>query len=142
MSRLCTTHPSAQKLAAFGLGKLAGAAADAIARHIESCDACRHEVENVPADPFLGLIRSVGRPTPTPLDLPPELAAHPRFKVVREFTSHLKERCLGADVVGRLNPGQQVVKIVGEELTALMGGAAGELSFSPRPFVGYVAAGL
>src|SRR5438552_2815624 len=85
MSRLCTTHPSAQKLAAFGLGKLAGAAADAIARHIESCDACRHEVENVPADPFLGLIRSVGRPTPTPLDLPPELAAHPRFKVVREL---------------------------------------------------------
>src|SRR5205085_5854976 len=64
------------------------------------------------------------------------------FKVVREFTSHLKERCLGADVVGRLNPGQQVVKIVGEELTALMGGAAGELSFSPRPPTVVLMAGL
>jgi signal recognition particle subunit SRP54 len=61
------------------------------------------------------------------------LEADVNFKVVREFTTHLKERCLGADVVGRLNPGQQVAKIVGEELTELMGGASGALSFSPRP---------
>jgi signal recognition particle subunit SRP54 len=51
------------------------------------------------------------------------LEADVNFKVVRQFTSQLKERCLGAEVVGRLNPGQQVVKIVGEELTALMGGS-------------------
>jgi signal recognition particle subunit SRP54 len=64
------------------------------------------------------------------------------FKVVREFTSQLKERCLGADVIGKLNPGQQVVKIVGEELTELMGGASGALSFSPRPPTVILMAGL
>jgi len=70
------------------------------------------------------------------------LEADVNFKVVREFTSHLKERCLGEDVVGRLNPGQQVVKIVGEELAALMGGAAAGLSFSPRPPTVILMAGL
>ena len=57
------------------------------------------------------------------------LEADVNFKVVKQFTSELKERCLGADVVGALNPGQQVVKIVGEELTSLMGGASAGLSF-------------
>src|SRR3982074_143944 len=61
------------------------------------------------------------------------LEADVNFKVVRQFTSQLKERCLGADVIGRLNPGQQVVKIVSEQLTELMGGSAAGLSFSPRP---------
>ena len=61
------------------------------------------------------------------------LEADVNFKVVRQFTAQLKERCLGAEIIGRLNPGQQVVKIVGEELTALMGGAGSALSFSPRP---------
>jgi signal recognition particle subunit SRP54 len=78
------------------------------------------------------------------------LEADVNFKVVRQFTSQLKERCLGADVVGRLNPGQQVVKIVGEELTALMGGppagpptgASAGLSFSPRPPTVILMAGL
>jgi signal recognition particle subunit SRP54 len=70
------------------------------------------------------------------------LEADVNFKVVREFTSHLKERCLGAEVLGRLNPGQQVVKIVGEELTELMGGASGDLSFSPRPPTVVLMAGL
>ncbi|MGO9490352.1 MAG: signal recognition particle protein [Solirubrobacteraceae bacterium] len=70
------------------------------------------------------------------------LEADVNFKVVREFTAHLKERCLGADVVGKLNPGQQVVKIVGEELTQLMGGASGGLSFSPRPPTVILMAGL
>ncbi|HSZ13561.1 MAG TPA: signal recognition particle protein [Solirubrobacteraceae bacterium] len=50
------------------------------------------------------------------------LEADVNFKVVRQFTAHLKERCLGADVIGGLNPGHQVVKIVAEELTVLMGG--------------------
>jgi signal recognition particle subunit SRP54 len=70
------------------------------------------------------------------------LEADVNFKVVREFTSHLKERCLGEDVVGGLNPGHQVVKIVAEELTALMGGAAAGLSFSPRPPTVILMAGL
>src|SRR3982074_1024749 len=70
------------------------------------------------------------------------LEADVNFKVVREFTAQLKERCLGADVIGKLNPGQQVVKIVGEELTELMGGAAGSLSFSPRPPTVILMAGL
>src|SRR6201992_1332971 len=63
-------------------------------------------------------------------------------KVVRESTSSLKERCLGEEVVGKLNPGQQVVKIVGEELTALMGGASAGLSFSPNPPTVILMAGL
>ncbi|HWA53099.1 MAG TPA: signal recognition particle protein, partial [Solirubrobacterales bacterium] len=46
------------------------------------------------------------------------------------FTKTLKERCLGADVMGSLDPGQQVVKIVNEELTGLMGGVGSELAFA------------
>ena len=61
------------------------------------------------------------------------LEADVNFKVAREFTAQLKQRCLGAEVIGGLNPGQQVVKIVAEELTALMGGETDELSFAPRP---------
>jgi signal recognition particle subunit SRP54 len=70
------------------------------------------------------------------------LEADVNFKVVRQFTSQLKERCLGADVIGRLNPGQQVVKIVGEELTELMGGPASALSFSGKPPTVILMAGL
>jgi signal recognition particle subunit SRP54 len=70
------------------------------------------------------------------------LEADVNFKVVRQFTSHVKERCLEADVVGGLNPGHQVVKIVSEELTALMGGAAAGISFSPRPPTVILMAGL
>jgi signal recognition particle subunit SRP54 len=70
------------------------------------------------------------------------LEADVNFKVVKQFTATVKERCLGADVVGQLNPGQQVVKIVNEELTALMGGAGRDLVFSPRPPTVVVMAGL
>ena len=51
------------------------------------------------------------------------LEADVNFQVVKQFTAAVKERALGADVLESLNPGQQVVKIVDEELTALMGGA-------------------
>src|SRR3954465_6133176 len=64
------------------------------------------------------------------------------FRVVKEFTNKVKERALGADVVGQLNPGQQVVKIVHEELAALMGGAGTQLAFAPRPPTGILMAGL
>ncbi|HZU39759.1 MAG TPA: signal recognition particle protein [Solirubrobacteraceae bacterium] len=70
------------------------------------------------------------------------LEADVNFKVVKTFTGAVKERALGADVVGQLNPGQQVVKIVSEELTALMGGSGRELSFSPRPPTVVLMAGL
>jgi signal recognition particle subunit SRP54 len=70
------------------------------------------------------------------------LEADVNFKVVREFTAQLKERCMGADVIGGLNPGQQVVKLVGEQLTELMGGASAGLSFAPKPPTVILMAGL
>src|ERR1035438_8759365 len=70
------------------------------------------------------------------------LEADVNFKVVKSFTNAVKERALGADVVGQLNPGQQVVKIVSDQLTELMGGAARELSFSPHPPTVVLMAGL
>src|SRR5947207_3609572 len=70
------------------------------------------------------------------------LEADVNFRVVKQFTATVKERCLGAEVVGQLNAGQQVVKIVNDELTALMGGAGRDLVFSPRPPTVVVMAGL
>jgi signal recognition particle subunit SRP54 len=81
------------------------------------------------------------------------LEADVNFKVVRQFTAQVKERCLDAEVIGKLNPGQQVVKIVAEELTRLMGGsptsgegddndASATLSFSPKPPTVILMAGL
>ena len=58
------------------------------------------------------------------------LEADVNFKVVKAFTKELKERCLGSEVMESLDPGQQVVKIVNEELTELMGGSGRELAFS------------
>src|SRR3984957_2834567 len=70
------------------------------------------------------------------------LEADVNFKVVKSFTDAVRERALGADVIGQLNPGQQVVKIVSDELTELMGGASHELAFSPRPPTVVIMAGL
>jgi signal recognition particle subunit SRP54 len=74
------------------------------------------------------------------------LEADVNFKVVRTFTAEVKERCLGAELVGKLNPGQQVVKIVAEQLTALMGGAGDgdppALRFAPSPPTVILLAGL
>src|ERR687893_1888903 len=70
------------------------------------------------------------------------LEADVNFRVVKEFTAKVKERALGSDVLGTLNPGQQVVKIVNEELTALMGGSSAGLTFSPRPPTVVLMAGL
>jgi signal recognition particle subunit SRP54 len=64
------------------------------------------------------------------------LEADVNFKVVKEFTGAVKERATGQDVLGSLNPGQQVVKIVSDELTELMGGAGRDLVFAkPGPTV-------
>ena len=58
------------------------------------------------------------------------LEADVNFKVVKQFTAAVKERALGQDVLQSLNPGQQVVKIVSDELTQLMGGSGRELAFA------------
>jgi signal recognition particle subunit SRP54 len=70
------------------------------------------------------------------------LEADVNFRVVKQFTSSVKERALGIEVGRQLNPGQQVVKIVNDELTALMGGASAGLVFSPRPPTVILMAGL
>lgn len=59
------------------------------------------------------------------------LEADVNFKVVKQFTNSVKERAVGADVMNSLTPGQMVVKIVNEELTALMGGEVAELKILP-----------
>jgi signal recognition particle subunit SRP54 len=58
------------------------------------------------------------------------LEADVNFKVVKGFTRTLKERCLGSEVLESLDPGQQVVKIVNEELASLMGGTGSELAMA------------
>jgi signal recognition particle subunit SRP54 len=64
------------------------------------------------------------------------LEADVNFKVVKQFTAAVKERALGQNVLGSLNPGQQVVKIVSDELTTLMGGSGRDLvSAKPGPTV-------
>src|SRR4051794_41766222 len=70
------------------------------------------------------------------------LEADVNFKVVKQFTTTVKERASGVEVTKQLNPGQQVVKIVNEELTALMGGQAANVTFSPRPPTVILMAGL
>jgi signal recognition particle subunit SRP54 len=70
------------------------------------------------------------------------LEADVNFKVVKQFTATVKERAVGVEVTKQLNPGQQVIKIVNEELTALMGGASAGLTFSPRPPTVILMAGL
>jgi signal recognition particle subunit SRP54 len=61
------------------------------------------------------------------------LEADVNFKVVKEFVERVKERSLGQDVLKSLTPGQQVVKIVHDELTTLMGQGDARLAFAGRP---------
>ena len=63
------------------------------------------------------------------------LEADVNFKVVKKFIANIKEKCLGEEVLASLTPGQQVIKIVNEELTALMGGTASKLTYSPSVFI-------
>jgi signal recognition particle subunit SRP54 len=70
------------------------------------------------------------------------LEADVNFQVVKQFTGAVKERALGADVLESLNPGQQVVKLVDEELTNLMGGAGRDLVFGSKPPTVILMAGL
>ncbi|HBJ18944.1 MAG TPA: signal recognition particle protein [Clostridiales bacterium] len=61
------------------------------------------------------------------------LEADVNFKVVKEFTKTVTERAVGASVLESLLPEQQIVKIVNEELTALMGGENTKLTIAPKP---------
>lgn len=61
------------------------------------------------------------------------LEADVNFKVVKSFINRVKERAVGQEVLNSLTPGQQVVKVVREELTELMGGQQSELVFSKQP---------
>jgi signal recognition particle subunit SRP54 len=70
------------------------------------------------------------------------LEADVNFRVVKQFTNAVKERALGHDVLESLNPGQQVVKVVNEELTALMGESSRQVTLSPTPPTVILMAGL
>ena len=61
------------------------------------------------------------------------LEADVNFKVVREFIKIVSERAVGAEVLESLLPAQQIVKIVNEELTRLMGGSQAKLTISSQP---------
>ena len=70
------------------------------------------------------------------------LEADVNFGVVKDFVAHVRERALGEDVRKSLTPGQQVVKIVHEELTELLGSSDSRLAFSQRPPTTILLAGL
>ncbi|MBE6600105.1 MAG: signal recognition particle protein, partial [Ruminococcaceae bacterium] len=61
------------------------------------------------------------------------LEADVNFKVVREFVKTVSERAVGSEVLESLMPAQQIVKIVNEELTNIMGGSQSKLVISPKP---------
>lgn len=63
------------------------------------------------------------------------------FKIAKEFTDTVKEKAIGEKVLLAVNPGQQMVKIVQDELTALMGGSESELNLKGSPAV-FLIAGL
>jgi serine/threonine protein kinase len=111
MRDVVTAHPSAQLLRAFGLGNLPEAEAEAVARHLGQCPACLQAAQRVAPDSFLGRLKQArpgsgtalpatapaqaasasGRTTKPPApavpppDLPPALARHPKFRILREL---------------------------------------------------------
>ena len=70
------------------------------------------------------------------------LEADVNFTVVKDFVKKVTERAVGADILASLTPGQQVIKIVNEELTALMGGTNAKLTYSSQPPTIYMLCGL
>ncbi|MDD6848372.1 MAG: signal recognition particle receptor subunit alpha, partial [Oscillospiraceae bacterium] len=61
------------------------------------------------------------------------LEADVNYKVAKEFTNKVTERAIGSDVMESLTPAQMVVKIVNEELTALMGSETARIEFASHP---------
>jgi signal recognition particle subunit SRP54 len=70
------------------------------------------------------------------------LEADVNFKVVKDFVAHVRERAMGADVAKSVTPGQQVVKIVHDELAALMGTGSSGIALAPRAPTVILMAGL
>ncbi len=70
------------------------------------------------------------------------LEADVNYKVVKEFVAEVKEKALGEEVLKSLTPAQQVVKIVNDELVALMGGGSSKLTYSPSGFTTILMVGL
>lgn len=70
------------------------------------------------------------------------LEADVNFKVVKDFISKVSERAVGQDVLESLTPGQQIIKIVHEELIELMGSSNSKLTFSSKPPTVYMMVGL
>ncbi len=61
------------------------------------------------------------------------LEADVNYKIVKEFIASIQEKALGADVLKSLTPGQQVIKIVKDELVELLGGTESKINFTPNP---------
>lgn len=61
------------------------------------------------------------------------LEADVNYKIVKDFVNIVQEKALGADVLKSLTPGQQVIKIVRDEMTKLLGGTLSKINFTPNP---------
>ena len=70
------------------------------------------------------------------------LEADVNFKVVKEFVKDVKAKAIGADVLNSLTPGQQVIKIVNDQLVELMGGTNSKLTYSSTGFTTILMVGL
>ena len=70
------------------------------------------------------------------------LEADVNFKVVKEFVAQVKEKAMGTEVLESLTPGQQVIKIVNDQLVELMGGTNSKLTYSPSGFTVLMMVGL
>ena len=70
------------------------------------------------------------------------LEADVNFKVVKDFVARVKDRAIGQEVLESLTPGQQIVKIVHDEMTQLMGGSESKLNLSSKPPTVIMAVGL
>jgi serine/threonine protein kinase/type 1 glutamine amidotransferase len=144
MNAQTALHPTDQSLQAYGLGKLDDATAESVNQHLESCPDCRSRVAAMSSDSFLGKLRDAqGRPHPTaPVvssltglsmtdagasvvapppasTLPPGLADHPDYRILRELgrggmgVVYLAENTL----MGR----KEVLKVVGSQLISRPG---------------------
>lgn len=60
------------------------------------------------------------------------LEADVNYKIVKEFVSSVEQKALGQDVLKSLTPGQQVIKIVRDEMTELLGGTLSKINFTPN----------
>ena len=61
------------------------------------------------------------------------LEADVNYRIVKEFVSSVEQKALGQDVLKSLTPGQQVIKIVRDEMTELLGGTLSKNNFTPNP---------